>query len=273
MFDSEVTKAEKAVTSLDAKKADLERKHSEAGQRRAALDGQRQTFLTRIADGDDSARRDLRELDSKKQALAEDTEAFVASATDVGTKLGTAKKALARAEREQAIAQLEAQMKNVSGLDNGLENAVAQVREKTDILIAAVTGVAKLLEGMDSVRFDSRYGAALVARVREVVWNRFEELAMPSQTPRPTFSERVSLDFRRAIAQLKYMGLETITPGRGEYVYRSLCAIPGLRDIDLLPGQLIPLRPDEAVQLLRDGSVELVKEPETQPAGQEVVAE
>lgn len=265
-MQSEVDKLRKEIAALEAKKQEHERKLAEATQRRTELDSRRQSLLAKIADGDESVRKEMRALDERRQERLEDEQAFGAAIVDVTAKLNSAKRELARAEREAAIVRLEAQIESLSGLDNELETALAEVRKQTDVLIAAITEVAKLLEAMDPVRFDSRYCYSLCAKVRETCWHRFEELAMPSQSRRPSFSERAGRDFRRAVAQLKYMGLEQVRPGRDERLYRTLCHIPGLRDVDLLPGQLIPLRGDEAAQLLKDGSVELVKEPAAQVA-------
>ena len=205
-------------------------------------------------------------MDGQRQELAEDEQAHAAAIGNLTAKVDAAKQELARAQRETAIVRLEAEIAELTQLDSKLERALASVRAEADTLIAAVTSVGALLEAQDSERFGSNYTYALTARVREVCWHRFEELAIPSQSRRPSFSEQVERDFRRAIAQLRYMGLEQVTPGRGERLYRALAHIPGLRDVDLLPGQFIPLRDDEAASFLRDGSVELVREPEAQTA-------
>ncbi len=261
---TEIEKLKKEIAWLEEKKAEHERKLAAATQRRNELETRRPSLLAKIAEGNESARKEFRAMDGQQQELTEDLQAFEAGMADVTTKLIGAKRELARTEREAAIVQLETQIESLSRFDNNLERALGQVREATDVFIAAVTDVAKHLEEMDPVRFDSRYGYALCARIREVCWHRFEELAMPNQSRRPSFSERVGPDFRRAIAQLRYMGQEQFTPGRGERLYRALAHIPGLRDVDLLPGQLIPLRDEEAASFLKDGSIELVNEPAAQ---------
>ena len=57
---SEIEKLKKEITSLESKQAEHERKRSEASQRRSELEGRRQSLLTKVADGDESARKELR---------------------------------------------------------------------------------------------------------------------------------------------------------------------------------------------------------------------
>lgn len=225
------------------------------------LESQQQTLLTQIAEGNEGARRDLRRLDGEMQEVRENEQAFAAAAADVTTRIGAAKEALTRAERQAAISALENQIALLAPLDNGVESALAALKERSAALFTAVTGVAEQLHAMDENRFDGRFGYNLTSAVREAIHHRFEEMGFPNAEKRASFLERTTHQLRSAIEQLKYESLQgQIVPGKKEKLYRTLWRVYGLRHLDLPPGSLIALREDEAAPLIEGGSLELVEQ-------------
>ncbi len=270
---TEVEKLRKEVASLEAKKSEHEQKHAAAGQRKAELDSRRRALLAQIADGDDGARRDLRRLDGERQEAEENEQAFAAAGTKVGLELETARVALGRAERQAAITALEGQIALLAPLDNEVEEALALVKQKSEALFSATKEIAAQLHSMDATRYDDAFGYKLTALVREAIYHRFEEMGFPNAERRPSFIERAAPRLHAAIEQLKYESLRgQIVPGKREKLYRTVCRVRGLRNLDLRPGSLIALREDEADPLLEGGSLELVVEQSEQSATGEEAA-
>jgi hypothetical protein len=81
------------------------------------------------------------------------------------------------------------------------------------------------------------------------------------------FSDAVKTKMRRAIAQLRYeLSGRRMQPGRGEKVFRVLAQLASLRDVEVGPGDLVALQPDDphTIYLLHKGSIELFTEAELQ---------
>ncbi len=260
---SEVEKLRNEVSTLQQKGAELQRRHTEASQQKAAFEGRRQEALSRIAEGDDAARRDLRSLNANMQDAQENEQAFAVAGKKVADQLSAAKESLARAEREAAITSLQDQVDAFGPLDNAVEAALADLKAKSAALFAAVSGVADQLRAMDEKRFDGRYGYNLTSLVKESIHHRFEEMGFPNAEKRPTFLERAKPNLERAIAQLRYESLQgQVVPAKKEKLYRAVGRIRGLRGLDLRNGCLIGLRDDEAAEFLAGGSLELVEQPD-----------
>jgi DNA repair exonuclease SbcCD ATPase subunit len=258
---TEVEKLRKEVASLEARKSEHERKHAEAGQRKTELESRRQVLLAQIADGDDGARRDLRRLDGEKQEAEENEQAFAAAGTKVALELETAREALGRAQGEAAITALEGQIALLAPLDNEVEAALALVKQRSEALFSATKEIAAQLNAMDATRYDDAFAYKLGALIKESIWHRLEEMHVNSAERRPSFIERATPRLHAAIEQLKYESLQgQIVPGKREKLYRTVCRVRGLRNLDLRPGSLIALREDEAAPLLDGGSLELVVE-------------
>lgn len=257
-----VEKLRKDVAALEGKKAEYERRHRKAHDQKTDLERQRKELLARIAEGDDGARRDLRRLEAGSQETQEDELAFSTAGVEVALQLDAARSALAHAERQVAITALEDQVASLAPLDNEVETALAQVKEKSEALFSAAKEVAAQLFAMDEHRFDHAFGFKLTASIRDAIWHRFEEMGFPNTERRPSFMERATGRLRSAIAQLRYEALAgQVVPERGEQLYRAINRITGLRNLDLPAGALIALTPTEAASFVSGGFLQLVQEP------------
>ena len=255
MFDSEVTKLEKTVVSLEAKKADLERKHSEAGQRMAQLESQRQPLLAMIAADDDSARKDLHALDDKKLEQFENQQAFAAAVADVTVRLSTARQELTRAQRQVQIDEAENQILALGSVEAELDGVLAQVHKTLDRFLGAVDGIGAALCDLDSRRFENT-GPSLKQQINQAVLSKFMATGAGSTSDVDHFAV-VRRDLRSAIAKLRYALIDgNVVPERGEKLFRVRVACPGVRGLDLRPGDQIALRDDEAVEFLKHGTLE-----------------
>ena len=125
-MQSEVDKLKKEITSLEMKKAEHERKHREASQRKAELESRRSPLLAKIADGDESAERELRALDERRQEHLEDEQAFGAAIDGLTAKLTEAQIAFKRAKDAEAVASLEGEIANFGMLDRELQVGAAR---------------------------------------------------------------------------------------------------------------------------------------------------
>lgn len=254
--DDSVKKLEKEVASLEAKKADLERKHREAGQRRVELVGERQALLLRVADGDDNAaRRELRGLDGKTQNLVEDEQSFAVAITDVTTKLAVTQRELDRARRQVQIDEAETQILALGAVEVELDGVLAQVHQTLDRFLGAVDGIGNALRDLDPKRFENT-GPSLKQQISRAVLTKFIATGAGTKTGEDHFAV-VRGGLRSAIAKLRYALIDgNVVPERGEKLFVVRVACPGLRGLDLRPGDRIALRDDEAVEFLKHGTLE-----------------
>jgi chromosome segregation ATPase len=255
---SEIEKLKKEIASLEAKQAEHERKRGDASQRRNELEGRRQELLTKIADGDEAASKELRSLDERMRGYLEDGQAHAAAIDGLTAKLTAAQVTLRRAQDGEAVAALEAEISNFGGLDRELQEALRVVAEKSKVLIAAINGVGQRLTARDEKKF-GQLAPQLVQQIRRSVFFAFEEMGKANAAPRPTFSETTASDMRRIIAELNFeLAERRMQPARGEKLYRVIVACPGLRDVDARPKDVVALPPDDplTIQMLKSGTIE-----------------
>lgn len=254
---SEVEKLRKEITSFETKKTECERKHAEANQRRTELEGRRQSMLTKIADGDENARKELRALDGRRQEYLEDEQAFGAAIDGLTDKLTLAQIALRRETDAEAVASLEAEIATFGELDGELQAALRVVGEKSGALIQKINTVGQRLTERDEKKYGN-LASQLTQQIRRSIFFHFEEMHKANATPRPTFTEATALGTRRIVAELRFeLDERRMQPAPGEKLYRVLVACPGAADVDARPGDIVALRPDDplTIQMLRDGSI------------------
>ncbi len=253
-------KLKKEIASLETKKAQHERKRADATQRRNQLEIRRQSVWVKMADGDESARKELRALDGQRQDLLEDEQALGAAIADSTAKLTEAQIALRRAKDAEAVASLEAEIANFGVLDRELQAALRTVAEKSRALIQKVDVVGQRLTERDEKKY-GKLAPDLAQQIRRSIFFHFEEMNKPNAVPRPTFSDATAPGMRRIVAELRYeLAGRTMQPGRGEKVYRVLVACPGAANVDARPGDIVALPPDDplTLQLVKSGTIELV---------------
>ena len=253
---SEIEKLQKEIAELERRGIDLTGRLASARERKAALDADSQALLARLADGDESARKQLRRIEADTKENAENLQAFSAAVTTTAAKLTAAQKTLTRAEEQATVDQLDREIKNFATLDRDLQAALSVVSEKSSALIQAVNAVGVKLTARDE-RTYGMLAAQLTAQIRRAISLHFQTMNQPNAA-RQTFSDAVALDLRRIVGELRYeLGGRTMTPERGEKLYRIVVGCPGVRDVDARPGDHVALRPDDAmtVQLLKSGTI------------------
>jgi len=254
--DDPVKKLEKEITALTTKKVEHEAKQSEAARRRADVESKRQPLLARIAAGDDAARQDLRGLDGERQEQFENEQSHAAAVADVTVRLTSARKELARAERQVAINSAEEQITALDATSADLHASIAVVHEKAEALLTAAGHIGAALAGLDEKRF-ANIGPALQQRIRQATYASFLAMGKGATVPSGEFFEVVRRDLQSAVAQLRYSLADgDIKPARGEKLFVARVSCPGLRGVDLRPGDRIALRDDEAAPYLVHRSIE-----------------
>jgi len=256
---SELEKLHKEVAGLERKHADLTTNLDAARQRREELESQRTELLIKVAEGSDSARRDLRGMDNDQQVVSADERAYGDAAAIVAKQLKDAKAQLAHLEAVADAERLEAEIASFGVLDQELQAALNVVAAKRRALDSAIRAVGEQLGAKDEKRWGN-WGEAIRAQLTRACFFALEDMAR-DKPPRATFSEAVALDLRRAAAELKFMATGRVMPAqRDEKQFRVLTNIPGLRDVDARPKDVVALDPDdsETKRLLREQSIELV---------------
>jgi hypothetical protein len=258
---TEVERQQKLVHDLQNKRIDLDTKLNRARQRKSVIDLDQQALLAKLAGGDEGARKSLRRIEADGKDNAEDLQAFTAALASNATALRDGQKALALAEDEASIDQLEGEMSTLNALDAELQKALGLVSEKSGALIAAINSVGKKLAARDE-RTWGRFGEMLATQVRSSIWRSFTSIGVEG-APRSTFSQAVERDLRCAVAELRFASNGRRMPvKRGQHLYRALTQIGGLADIDSKPGDVVSLDPHDSQthQWLREKSIELVDE-------------
>jgi hypothetical protein len=261
---TETERLKREIATLELKRAEHERNHQQAQARKIEIENKRRPLQVKIAEGDDSALRDLQQLDAERAQADMKAEAFAAAESNVVQQLDLAKNALANAERDAAIHALDNQIAALAPLDNEVETALANLAEKSKALFDATTEVATQLRAMDEQRFDSAFGNSLTSQIRVAIIHRLEELNFPGTERRPAFLEIVGGRLRAAIKQLKYEGLKgNVVPKAKERLYVTKWRISGVRDLDLKPGSRVALTETEAAEFVESGCLELVEQADT----------
>lgn len=262
MASSEIGKLQQNIADLERRGVDLTGRLAAARERKAALNAQHQEALERLGTGDQSARKDLNKLAVALQEADQDVQAFTASVSSTAAKVTQAQDTLKRAIDSEAIAQLEAEIGRFSALDSDLQAALKIVDEKAGVLIAAVNGVGARLVERDPARYGF-FTVPLVSDIKRSLVIRMQLIGSDQNTqPRPTFAESVAAEMRMLCAELKFeLNGRTMQPARGEKLFKVRVAVPGLRDCDCRPGDIVALRPDD--ELTRDlasrGTIELME--------------
>ena len=259
---SEIEKLKKEIATLDTKRTDLHKKQSANRQHMAEVKAKRSALLISAAEGDEGAQRDKKSLDHEYRNCVDADETFVSALAEIGTKIEAKARELVRAERAAVLAQLEAEIKGLDGLDVRVSAAIRALKEATASLFTACDAVARELRKMDPQRFDGGYSFKLRAGIRDEVQRAVVNVDQPPSPESPSFIEPVKNKLRGALAQLAYECLEQneITPGYGERLYRTQGHI-AFRGVMLGPDKLIALRPDEADQHVKTGFLALIEQP------------
>jgi hypothetical protein len=258
---SEVEKLKKQITELEARGIDLSGRFAMARERKASSEAQHKEGLQRLAEGDQSARKELNKLGGEILERDQDCAAFAAAVATTAEKLTQAKKALVFAQDQAAIDDLEREMEHLGALDGELQTLLDGVRQKSASLLTAIDGIGQKLAARDERKW-GRFGEQLRSQVRTAIWRSFENMGKAG-APRATFSQAVERDLRFAIAELRFASNGRRMPvKRGQHLYRALAQIGGLADIDSKPGDVVSLDPHDSqtLQWLREKSIELVDE-------------
>jgi hypothetical protein len=264
---SPIEKLKREVTTLEARHVELKAQRDDRNTRANALEVKRRdTIAEELAEGRPSRDGEKELLEVLRLRTA--TQDFGAAIAAVEKKLAIIRTELARAERQDAINALEAQIAELSKADNSVDMALHGLRTATEQLFASARAVANSLNSFDAQRWDVGFATHLELDIRRALTDAVSVFGLPVPGVQQPFASRVATQLRSAVTQLRFESLEgKIEPKRGEELFRVLSKISGLRDLILVPGNLVALRPDEAEHFVRGGSLErLAQRPDAEAA-------
>ncbi|MCL6566743.1 MAG: hypothetical protein K6U09_10020 [Acidobacteriia bacterium] len=257
----------KEVSKWEERLSQLQQKASQEMARANALETERRALALAAADGDEKSEKAMNRKAAEAEEARRQSDNFALMAREAERNLESLRDELAEAESQAALDVL----REASGQHNParIERVVAELVEALRTAKSFSAQIALLAERV-GVNFDARSNLFKPA-VAYVLWSLKRELSEsdllewsfaprdPKAEPQGALvqHERWYVEGLVAAAERSIQGAKLarerarglIRVEEGEQLYRALHRLIGVRGLNLQPGELIALRPDEAEDL------------------------
>jgi DNA repair exonuclease SbcCD ATPase subunit len=269
-----VEKLQREISKWEARLSKLQQKAEQAMARANALEEERRALALAAAEGDEKAEKAMNRKAAEADEARRQSDNFGLMGRQAEGKLATLREELADAQRQELLGTLRQACEKRNGAVQRLGHVVQ--KELTTLVAELKSSADEIAEVSEQLNaFDRGTVRDLLFRapLGFLVWavngelerlGESDRLAGLNFTPRDGHRERpleahqewVCTDFFKAaersiqgakLARERARGL--IRVEEGEQLYRARHRIMGVRGLNLEPGELIALRPDEAGDL------------------------
>jgi hypothetical protein len=270
-----VEKLQKEVSKWEGRLSELQQKAEQEMARANALENERRALALAAAEGDEKAEKAMNRKAAEADEARRQSDNFALMARQAEGRLATLHEELADAQRQETLAMLRQALAHHNGIVRRLAQCtrrellpfVAELMQSADAIgdLGAQLGVFDR-QAARRVLFREPLGFLAWSVDRELarLGERYEAFAKMqfapgnngSERPLEEHQERVCADFVKAaerriegimLARERAQGV--IRVEEGEQLYRTRLGVVGVRGITLQPGEVIALRPEEAVEL------------------------
>jgi hypothetical protein len=269
-----VEKLQKEVTRWEGRLSELQQKAEQEMGRANTLETERRTLALAAADGDEKAEKAMNRKAAEADEARRQSDNFALMARQAESKLETLRDELADAQRHELLGALRHTCEKRTTVVQKLERvARGELVPLLDELKSSADEIAELSTQLKA--FDRRVVCDLLFRapLGFLAWLMDSELVRLGEghhlaelqfKPRNCGSERplgehqewACADLVKAaersiqgakLARQRARGLIQVEPG--ERLYRARHRVVGVRGLDLRPGEVIALRPEEVATL------------------------
>lgn len=260
----ETERLKKEIATLESKLASIKQRGEDAQRRENEAEHRRKEFVVAAFEGDVQAQRHLDKWEAEREKAAREARDAGLAAQEISKKLERAKFDLAIAEKRETAERVHELSRQLVGNAKRVETAWAELAETIGQVLSTSGQIGEALHRDNASRWGSDFvGAPVSGLLRDflsfnlaLVLEDKHEAAAFSGERRGPIAARAEAYFTRLVTKLRNEAEHEarkasgrIEPKEGEVVYRARHRILGVRDVDVAPGELICLTPEEAAQL------------------------